>query len=98
LPGGQERHYPFVSLWDSVDKDPKGLGMSVAKSPRELFTENEVMRAIVQHEGPLGIDERPVDALVTDPIARQELTAVLGGIVVDRLAQDELRRPGDPEY
>jgi hypothetical protein len=98
LPGGYERHYPFVALWNQVDKDPKGLGFNVAKSPRELFTEEEVQRAIRQHEGPLGIDDRPVDALVVDPLANQELTAVLGGVVMQRLAEDELRNPGDPEY
>lgn len=98
LPDGHERRYPFVALWDQVDKDPKGLGFNVAKSPRELFTEEEVKRAIRQHEGPLGIDDRQVDALVVDPLTNQELTAVLGGVVMQRLAEDLLRNPSDPEY
>ena len=98
LPGGQERHYPFVALWDEVDQAPEGTSVNVSKSPRELFTAEEVMRVLRQYEGPLGADDRPVDALLADPLANQELAAVLGGAVMQRLADDELRRPGDPEY
>lgn len=96
--GGHERHYPIVALWDLPDIDPKGRGVNVSKSPRELFTLEEVQRAIRQLEGPLGIDDRPVDALIIDSLSNQELTAVLGGVVMQRLADDELRNPGDPEY
>lgn len=98
LPGETVRRYPRVDLWDGIDEGPKVQGINVAKSPRELFTEDEVKRAVVQYEGPLGSDSRPVDELITDPIARQELTGILGGVVMARLAQDELGKAGDPEY
>lgn len=98
LPGGHDRHYPYVAIWDTVENDPQGLGFNTSLSPRELFTKEEVLRSIHQHEGPLNIDDRPIDALVVDPLANQVLTAVLGGVVMQRLAEDELRNPGDPEY
>ena len=91
------KRYPFVKLWESVDQEPRG-GFVTSRSPRELFTAEEVARLIRQHEGPHGIDDRPIDELVVDAIANQELTAVLGGAAIQRLADDELRRPGDPEY
>ncbi|QQS18409.1 hypothetical protein IPL68_07530 [Candidatus Saccharibacteria bacterium] len=98
LKGDSVRHYPLVALWDQVDIDPKGLGYNVAKSPRELFTPEEVLRAIRKQDGPLEIDDRPVDALIVDPITNGDLTAVLGGVIMHRLLDDELRNSGDPEY
>jgi hypothetical protein len=91
--------YPSVVYWEDVDIDPAGsVGTVTSRSPRELFTREEVLRIIRQHEGSLGIGSLPIDELLIDPTANQELTAVLGGVVMQRLADDELRNPGDPEY
>lgn len=98
LADGGERYYPVVTLWETVDSNPNEAGVSVLKSPRELFTPKEVVRALVNDGGPLGVDERPIDILLTETLTNQELAAVLGGIVIARLAQDELRNPRNPEY
>ncbi len=97
-PGGWKRHYPSVSIWDNPSEEPKGAWVSIARSPRELFTAEEVARVLRDQEGPLASDTRPVDELLVDPIAGKELAGALGGAAITRLAQDELRRPGDPEY
>lgn len=98
MPNNQARRYTMIAPWESIDKDPKNSGMRVARSPRELFTDTEVQRALNQYEGPLCIDGHPMDALITDPLANVELVGVLGSVVINRLADDELRRPHDPEY
>jgi len=97
-PGGWERHYPFVNIWDNPSEEPRGAWVSTSRSPRELFTTEEVARVLRDQEGPLASDTRPVDELLVDPIASKELAGALGGAAIQRLAQDELRRPGDPEY
>ena len=90
-------NYPSVSVWDNVERR-SSCNPTVALSPRSLFTAKEIKRLISQHEGPLGIDERPIDSLVSDPLANLELTAIVGGAAIQRLAEDELRNPRDPEY
>ena len=97
-PSGGNRHYPFVNIWDSPDKPPKSAWVSVALSPRVLFTAEEVRRILRDQEGPLGFEQRSIDELMIDPSLNEELAGALGGAAIKRLAEDELRQPGDPEY
>lgn len=95
---GEARHYPIVLLWDKVDKDPGKNGFASSKSPRELFTEEEIIRTIRDEVGPLGIDNRTVDELIADPVTNRELAIALAAASLRKMADDELRNPGDPEY
>lgn len=86
------RRYPVVMPWDITNEQPS-TGMCVSKSPRELFTASEVA-------GELEIepDMSTIDTLVHDPLANRAIVPILGAKVIERLANDEARRPGDPEY
>lgn len=97
-PNGGDRRYPFVNIWDNPDTPPEGAWVSVSLSPRVLFTAEEVRRILRDQEGPLGFEQRSIDELMIDPALGEELAGVLGGAAIKRLAEDELRRPGDPEY
>jgi hypothetical protein len=98
--GEYRRRYPYVALWETVDEDPvaRGAYTCISLSPRELFTSEEVERVRRKDQGPLGMDERAIDEIVADPVTNQELMIALGAAMLDRMAEDELRRPRDPEY
>lgn len=92
------RRYPFVQPWKELTEPPTGVGTMVSLSPRAMFTAQEIARLVRNHEGPLNCDPRHVDELIKDPEAHPELVIILGGAVMDRTIDDELRRPHDIEY
>lgn len=94
-PESEGKRYPYLALWKAPDSGPGVSGVS--KSPREVFTEQEVIAVAEVRDPSLLVSGREVDVLAQDPIVLADLVAVLGQEVVSRLAQDELAHPGDPE-
>lgn len=86
------RRYPVVMPFKNTNEQSR-IGMSVSKSPRELFTPSEFAREL-EIEPDMGT----IDTLVNDPSANRAIVPILGAKVIERLADDEARRPGDPEY
>lgn len=82
------RMYSPVLLYWGVREDSGG--MTTIKSPLKVFTEAEVRQAIQQQEDLRELDERPVDELVLDLIGNQELTTLLGGLIIERLLETGL--------
>lgn len=97
LPLGHDRRYLTVTIQDDLDAESM-LGVAVTKSPRELFTTEEVARVLQNDVGPLSSDQRRVEDIIRDEIALHDLTSILGGAAMSRLVEDEIRNPGDPEY
>lgn len=88
---GETRMYPFVAHWPSLTQEPRGVWDVVSYSPRELFTEDEMLE-LVRVRGFESIDD-----FLSDPVRSQELVEALNGVIARRLTTDIVRRPGDPE-
>ena len=95
---GRRMDRPRVLFWRNAYEDPGGGGMSAGKLPHEVFTQEEMWKAIHQHDESLAIGSRSLEDLVEDPISNRDLTVVLGSVVIERLAEDETRNPGNLGY
>lgn len=94
--GAEEgRRYPLVLIWDDVSSDPKGTGIIVGKSPRELFTVEELQSLIVDRKE---FQNKIIDDLVKDAVSNERLAYILSGVARERLGDDHKRNPRDPEY
>ncbi len=97
-----QRRYPLILLWSNVYKDPRGSGLHIAKSPREIFTHDEVRAALYEcgvHNYLEQTHLNEVEEIVADQaLNRAILTPILGELIISRMADDWLRNPLDPEY
>ncbi len=87
------RHYPFVIPWEDLTKEPT-RGMNVSKSPRELFTTDEI-KSIAERQGEF--KGREIDDLIADPATNRRLAIVLSEETRERMGDDFTRNPKDPE-
>jgi hypothetical protein len=88
--------YAVIRRWNDVRTTPGRSGLDTSKSPRELFTEGEVIRAI-HRCADLGIPDFAVDCLTEDPAINPRLAIALARTTLWRMA-DDLPRACDPEY
>lgn len=96
LDASDEKRYPTVMLWTTLNSGEGVTGLT--KSPRELFTADEVIETIEARDpSVLPVSPDLLDTLLEDSICRRDVVAVLGQEVIARLADDELAHPGDPE-
>ena len=97
-----KRRYPLILIWPNVYKDPKGSGLHIAKSPREVFTHDEVWAALYEDDTLNHLVQpylKDVEEIVEDQVFnRAILTPILGRLIISRMADDWLRNPLDPEY
>ena len=89
------RRYPAVLRWNDASSDPKGTGISVTKSPRELFTEEELKSLTVEKKE---FQNRGIDNLIGDVVSNRWLAHILSETARERLGDDFKRKPNDPEY
>lgn len=94
---GHRKRYPLVGLWDDFEQEP-ACYVGAGFSPRQLFTAQEIARVLRDEQGPIAIDERPLDELLADPVANREVAIALAAETIGRMADDDFRRPHDPEY
>jgi hypothetical protein len=94
----KDRRYAVIQRWDDPDTSPGNFGLLTTISPRALFTENELRRAIASREEVAHLGELSTNALLTDTVTNAELAVVLGQATIGRMADDLVRRPHDPEY
>lgn len=90
----KERRYPIVLIWKDVDEEPEG-GISVAKSPRELFTPEELPLLIASGKE---LQNKTIDNLVKDAVSNRRLAHILSEVARERLGDNHKRNPRDPEY
>lgn len=88
------RRYPLVTIWEDVGRDPEGLGICVGKSPRELFTVEELQSLIADRKE---FQNRTIDDLVKDSVSNRRLAHILSEVARERLGNDFKRNPRDPE-
>lgn len=75
------RQFPILIIWRDLDKEPE-IGMSVAKSPKELFTPEEVQDLASEMKE---FADAGVDDLVRDSSANRKLAFALSSIVQERV-------------
>lgn len=92
------RRYPVIQRWDDPDTAPGTTGLSTTVSPRVLFTETELRRAIAAREEVAHLGGLSISELLSDAVSNSELAVVLGEATINRMADDLVRRPHDPEY
>lgn len=82
-PDALPRHELIV--WDQTDKNPEREGVSVTKSPGELFTKEELETMLKPN---VQTPPRYIDNLLNNPATNHKLTLFLSHIVIDRLTEN----------
>ena len=88
------RHYPVVAIWSDISTDPKS-GLSVCRSPMEIFTIEEMRRFINRQKELAGFE---IDTLIQNAKANRTLAYMMIGASTERLGNDLIRNPQDPEF
>ncbi len=81
-PDGLPYHYLIV--WGQVDQDPCGEGATITRLPSEIFSKDEVETVLNSKDTKYS---RDIDGLVANPIGNLNLTASLGGAVINRMIE-----------
>lgn len=90
LKGSDSARLPYYDLivWDHVDKEPAGEGVTITKVPWELLTHQDVEDLL--NKGPLDT-QRDIDALVDHPMANHNLAGTIGGAIINRMVDTPQR-------
>ncbi len=88
-------YYQSVALWSDVNERPMGAWVSETKSPRALFTVDEVNTILKTNQR---LEEKAIDSLVQNTQANRKLASALFGVFIERMSDDLVKKPFDPEY
>lgn len=82
---GEKHTFPVVLIWNDIDKDPKGMGTAVAKSPEELFTEEELQLILKQAKNKGIFQSWGIDDSIRNASSNRKLAPILSEAVRERM-------------